>query len=338
MRLPLATLAVALPGLAQADTLKIVTDIAPIHSLVAQVAGDAAEVEVLVTGGASPHDFQFTVQQAGAVQDADVIIWAGARLTPWLDEALETLASDVSTVSLLAGSNWPSLDRRMDLAEFGEPHDHDHGDEDHDEHDHEDGHDEHDHSDEDHADDDHDDHDHGDHDHSAGVDPHAWLSPNVAIAWIPVIENALTEQDPDNASTYAANAARAVADLQDLDTELAEMMAPYAGATLLVPHDAYQYFGTRYDVVASGAISLSDATAPTPDHLAELQEFVAEQNITCVLTDPQSRSEWVDLVREGTSAKTALADPLGAEFPLGPDHYAQTLRAAAAAYVACLGD
>jgi hypothetical protein len=45
----------------------------------------------------------------------------------------------------------------------------------------------------------------------------------------------------------------------------------------------------------------------------------------------------MDLVRDGSSARTAIADPMGTAFAPGPDHYEQTVRAIAAAYALCLG-
>jgi zinc transport system substrate-binding protein len=65
--------------------------------------------------------------------------------------------------------------------------------------------------------------------------------------------------------------------------------------------------------------------------------LIRENNITSVISDPQSRSEWVELVRDGTDANTALADPLGAAYPRGADHYAATIRGLADAYATCLG-
>lgn len=122
-----------------------------------------------------------------------------------------------------------------------------------------------------------------------------------------------------------------------LDEKIATKLAGLPQTTLVAPHDAYQNFGNRYGLPDSGSISVSDATTPGPDRIAALQYLVRDKNITCVLSDPQSRSEWVDLVREGTNANTTVADPLGAAFPQGADHYAATLRGLADAYYTCLG-
>jgi zinc transport system substrate-binding protein len=302
MRLILPLLVLMMPMTARADVPKVVTDIAPIHSLVAQVMSGVGVPDVLISGAASPHDFQFTFVQAEAVQDADLVIWVGADLTPWLGEALETLTTSDNEFELLASENWPSLERR----DWGDDHD-DHG---------------------------HDDHGHDD---DSVLDPHAWLNPQVAMVWTRHIALALRSLDPENEAAYLANADATVARLIQLDQEIAAQMADLPRGGILVPHDAYQYFGQRYDVPAVGTISLSDAASPNPAQIAELRDLVREDGISCVLSDPQTRREWVDLVRDGSNARTAIADPMGTAFAPGPDHYEQTLRAIAAAYAQCLG-
>lgn len=314
MRILAPSLFAVLPVATFANDLHIVTDIAPIHSLVAMIAGPDVRVDVLVSGAASPHDFQFTFDQAQMVQDANLVIWAGADLTPWLAEALETLAPDIPTLELLETDTWAKLDLRMDAA--FETHDHDHGDHEH-EHDH-DAHDEH----------------SADADHT--TDPHAWLDPRVAVAWQASIAQVLTSIHPEGGATYAANLDASTTDMAALQSTLQARFSDIPQGPYLVPHDAYQYFEQLIDRPAIGAIALSDAVAPSPARIAELQELVADAGVVCVLTDPQSRAEWGDLVREGTQARTALVDPMGGAFDLGADHYPQTLAAVADAFAGCL--
>jgi len=290
------------PASVQADVPKVVTDIAPIHSLVAQVMDGVGEPQVLISGAASPHDFQFSFDQASAVQDADMVIWVGAPFTPWLADAIETLSVQDRSFELLGSELWPSLE----LRDWDDEHDNEEQDE-------------HDLLDE------------------TTVDPHAWLNPQVAMAWTRNIAFTLGMTDPDNEAVYLANADATIARLVQLDADIEAMLADVPRGAILVPHDAYQYFGERYDVTAIGAISLSDATSPSPTHIDEMRTLVRDGGVVCVLSDPQSRGAWVDLVREGSNARTAFADTMGTSFAPGPDHYEQTLRSIAAAYVDCLG-
>ncbi|SLN23144.1 zinc ABC transporter substrate-binding protein [Pseudooctadecabacter jejudonensis] len=364
MRLPLAATLTALPVFAYAEPPKVVTDIAPVHSLVAQVMAGVGDPDVLVAGGASPHDFQFGFDQAASLQNADLVIWVGPALTPWLDEAVSTLGGDVSQLVLLEAEGWEPLMLRTDAA-FDDGHDHGshgHGHDDHDEHsehghddhghdDHEEkhDHDEHDHGDhdeheehgdhDDHGHEDHDDHAHeDDHKDEARVDPHAWLDPQVAQDWVVIIAEDLAAIDPENAALYGANAVAAVADLQALEAEITATLADVPAGSLVVPHDAYQYFGARFDRPALAAIALDDASIPGPDRIAELQDRVTADDVDCVLSDNQTRAEWSDLIRENTDAGTAVADPMGGAFEVGPAHYRATLTALAASYAACLNE
>ncbi|MBA4323571.1 MAG: zinc ABC transporter substrate-binding protein, partial [Rhodobacter sp.] len=88
MRYIITLLATATPALAEVP--KVVTDIPPVHALVAQVMGDLGAPELLLGRGADEHDFQLKPSQAGAVADSDLVVWIGPELTPWLDNALDS--------------------------------------------------------------------------------------------------------------------------------------------------------------------------------------------------------------------------------------------------------
>ena len=107
----------------QAEPLRIVTDTAPIQSMVQAVVGDLAEVEVLLPAGASPHDYAMRPSDAIALENADVVVWVGHGLTPFLEDPIETLAKDATVVELLDTEGWLPIEL-------------DHHDDDHDEHDH----------------------------------------------------------------------------------------------------------------------------------------------------------------------------------------------------------
>ncbi|WP_170331971.1 zinc ABC transporter substrate-binding protein [Ruegeria arenilitoris] len=230
-------------------------------------------------------------------------------------------------------------------AEEGE-HDHEaHGeddDHDHEEHAEDEGHghdhkdhaegDNHDH--EEHADheghDDHDGHAHGEH------DPHAWLSPANAEIWLNLIAAQLSSADPDNAGTYFANAAAAREEMAALSAEVAETLEPVRGGSFIVFHDAYQYFEDAFDFPASGAISIGDATDPSPARIAEIQARIKNEGIDCVMTEPQFNPGIVATVLDGTEAKTGVIDPLGSDLEPGAALYPQVIRNMAKTLAECL--
>ncbi len=309
-------------GSAMAAPPEVSVDIAPVHSLVAQVMGDLGEPNLIVSNGASPHEYSLRPSQAGDLQNAGIVFFVSPDLTPWLVDAVDNLATNAKVIELIEADGTATLPFREGA--LFEAHDHDDG---HDEH-----HDEHEmHHDEDH----HDAHDNHGHDHD-GVDPHAWLSPANAAAWIDVIAAELIAADPDNAVSYRANAAMAKSGLDALTADITATLAPVQGKGFVVFHDAYQYFETAFDIPATGSITVSDSADPSPARIREIQTRVAENNVACVLSEPQFDPGIVDAVMQGSPATTGVIDPLGAHVTPGPDHYGQMMRDMAGSLATCL--
>ena len=79
----------------------IAVDIAPVHSLVAQVMGTLGEPKLVISPGASPHGYSLRPSEAQALQDADIVFWISPGLTPWLADAINTLAPDAKHMEML---------------------------------------------------------------------------------------------------------------------------------------------------------------------------------------------------------------------------------------------
>ncbi|QDY69700.1 zinc ABC transporter substrate-binding protein [Qingshengfaniella alkalisoli] len=300
-----AMLAIAVPAFADAP--QIAVDIPAVHSLVAQVTGDIATPALVMQAGASPHGYSMRPSEAQSLSEADVIFWIGEALEPWLAGSIGKLAPDAVSVELLEAEGTTTFPFRDSAIHGHEEHDHDdHG------------------------------HDHHGHDHGDGVDPHAWLDPENAAIWLDVIARELAELDPDRANTYAKNAEAAKADLVVLREELTAQLAPISEQPFVVFHDAYQYFEHRFGLTSLGAISLGDASAPSPARIAELQHEIEHEGIVCVFSEPQFNAGLVDAVTGGTEVAHGVLDPVGADIPASQDFYATLLRDIAANAVECL--
>ena len=103
----------------------------------------------------------------------------------------------------------------------------------------------------DHEEEGHDDHGHDDHGHDHGAgDPHFWLNPRLAVHYVNQIADGLAAADPNNASVYQDNAAAYIAELEALDAYIADALAgiPDDHRVIVTFHDAFGYFGTRYEM------------------------------------------------------------------------------------------
>jgi zinc transport system substrate-binding protein len=286
-------------GVAMSDTPKVAADISPVHSLVSRVMLGVGTPDLIVQAGASPHGYTLRPSEAKALQDAQMVFWMGESLSPWMEGALDTLSSDATIITLLERDETILMEFREGA--LFEEHDHDdHGDEKHD--------------------------DHGDHEDHGSHDPHAWLSPDNARIWLNLIASQLSIVDPENAGTYFANAAAARSEIEALKTEVNSLLEPVRGKKFIVFHDAYQYFEKAFDLSASGAISLGDASKPSPARIAEIQGRIQEESIDCVLSEPQFNKGLVATVMAGSKAKTSVIDPLGVGLKPGPDLYSELIR------------
>ena len=105
--LPVALATLTTIGISRADVASIAEDIAPVHSLVAQVMGEIGNPALVVSPGASPHRYSLRPSEAQALQDADFVFWVSAGLTPWLADTVVTLTMGLGTALfniLVAGS------------------------------------------------------------------------------------------------------------------------------------------------------------------------------------------------------------------------------------------
>lgn len=349
----LAATAFSVP--ASADAPRVAVDIAPIHGLVSQVMDGVGVPDLVIPQGASPHDHALRPSEARALDRADLVVWMGPELAPWMEKAVDSLAKDAKILRLLGADGLVLLEFREGISfatatQDARPHEHHDGDREHEHgHDHEDNHDhahdenhadKHDHGHgEDHADKhahaDHAEHGHDGHDHS-GTDPHAWLDPENARFWLDVIAGALSDLDPANEAAYRANAAAGQEEIAGLVDRISATLEPARGAPFVVYHDAYQYFENRFDLPVLGAISQSDATDPSPARVDALRDAVGAEGVRCVFSEPQFDPGLVSAVTEGKNVGVAVLDPLGASLALGPGFYTTLLENIAGDIAGCL--
>jgi len=299
LRPALFALSLIIAPMASAEPPRVAVDIAAVHGLVAQVMGDLGAPELVMTPGASPHDYTLRPSQAASLEAADLVIWMGPDLTPWLARSLATLAPDAASLALLEVPQTRTMAAR-EVAIFDTPVPAPSAD--------------------------------------SARDPHAWLDPENAAIWIGLIADALAGVDPDNAAVYRANATAALADIAALQAEITARIAPIRDTAFIVFHDAYQYFEERFDLSPVGAIALADAADPGAARIEDLREILIARDVACVFSEPQFNAGLVDVVMGGRPARTTVIDPLGIDIPPGPEFYATLLRNITSAFTTCLSE
>ena len=171
-----------------------------------------------------------------------------------------------------------------------------------------------------------------------GMDPHAWLDPTNAHAWLATIAAELSAKDPGNAARYTANAAAAQSAIAAMDAEVAAQLAPVKDKPFVVFHDALGYFADHYDLQVAGAIELSDASDPSASQLTEIQTLLRDKQAVCVFPEAGRDPALVAAVVEGTDARIGEGQDVEAlTIDAGPAQYDLLIRGLAKTLVDCLG-
>src|SRR6056297_3083520 len=92
----------ATPSGAEARKFRVVTTFTVIADMIANVAGDAAEVGSITKPGAEIHDYQPTPRDIVKTQGADLVVWHGMNLERWFEKFFDNL-SDVPSVVISEG-------------------------------------------------------------------------------------------------------------------------------------------------------------------------------------------------------------------------------------------
>ncbi|MFM2280023.1 MAG: zinc transporter substrate-binding protein ZnuA [Pseudomonadota bacterium] len=312
------TILTAFP-LAASAAPRVIASIKPIHSLAAALMKGVGEPGLIVEGAASPHTYSMKPSDAERLQDAEIVFWVGHGLEGFLEKPLETLGNKATIVEL---EDVPGM-TRLKFREGGPFEAHDHGEEEH----HEDG-----------AEAGHD-HDaaEADHDHESEFDMHSWLSIGNARAMAIAMEQTLAKADPANAAAYAANLKALDTRLDALGKDIEKTIAPVKDKPFVVFHDAYQYFEHDFGVKVAGSITVSPETMPGADRIRQIHAKVGELKATCVFAEPQFEPKLINVVIEGTDARSGTLDPEGASLVPGENLYFDLMQGIATNLADCLG-
>jgi zinc transport system substrate-binding protein len=285
-RLFLTFLVTLVLGSAQARV-TIITSLAPYGSLLEQVAGELADVVVVLPPGASPHTFEPSPRTAATLAGADLVVLNGS-VDEWLHEMVEASNPDLPVVEALelleeelealgdfgtesledgAGGDEAAADRSRD-AEV-------------DEHAHE------------------------------GVNPHVWLDPVLMAALMRPLGDALAEVDPGNAAVYRERAESLASELIELDDELRRELAPVSGAPFIPFHDAWPYFARRYGLDLLIEIEPFPGREPSPRYLAEAVRLIRESAAPAIFTEVGLNDRPGRVLASEARVALRVLDPLG---------------------------
>ncbi|MCR5612609.1 metal ABC transporter substrate-binding protein [Treponema sp.] len=296
-----------------AEKISIVTTVYPFYDWIKNVAGDKAEVTLLINSGTDLHSWQPGAKDIVKITEnnTSLFVYGGGESDFWVDRLIPQMEKNgVKYLSLMKENS-------TILEPIGEHHHHHHHDgEAHDEHDHDEDHDEHaeHHHDEDHdelADHDHDhDHDAEEHEHHDGdfdpdeYDEHIWLSLSRAPSFINSITESLCSIDPDNADYYKANAAAYCSKIRELESKAKDACNVSDKTIVVADRNPFAYFTKDLGITCHAAFhGCSAETEASFSVIVELAEELEHHKLSSIVITETGTPKIANTVIENSGRK-----------------------------------
>jgi ABC-type Zn uptake system ZnuABC Zn-binding protein ZnuA len=148
--------------------------------------------------------------------------------------------------------------------------------------------------------------------------PHLWMDPELARGYVRAIRDALVARDPAGKSDYTRNAARYDATLVALEREIAAKIAtiPAASRSMIVFHNAWQYYDDRFGLRTIGVLELSPGQEPNPQYVSRLITLAKSNHVRAVFAEPEYSPKLVDALAQSAGISTVenlYDDSIGAD-------------------------
>jgi len=130
--------------------------------------------------------------------------------------------------------------------------------------------------------------------------PHLWMDPVYARAYVGKIRDALVAADPTDAGAYRATAADYDRQLVALTARIRVKIAtiPPPRRAMIVFHDAFDYYARRFGLRIVGAIEPVAGAEPNPEHIAEIIRTARAIHVPAVFAE----HEYSDKLAESLAA------------------------------------
>lgn len=281
--------------------LTVMTTILPITQFTNAVVGDRAEVIPLMPTNVDPHDFQASPVDVKNLANSNVLVKNGLEMESFLEGLIAN--AENPNLTIIDSSNGIATISNEDVEGHSDDktadHDHDH---------------------------DHDKEEAGHHEHGE-FNPHIWLDPKRAIQQVKNIRDGMIKVDPEGAEIYTANAAQFIAELEALDAEITDKLAPFTGKTFVAFHDFAPYFAQSYDLKAEFLVDVP-ADKPAPADIKRVMDTVEASNLKTILTEPSAGEDGFGAIAKDMGVQVSIFNPIevGSPEAVNPEYYLATMR------------
>lgn len=152
-------------------------------------------------------------------------------------------------------------------------------------------------------------------------DPHAWQDPANGAIYAANIAAGLARADPARADFFRSNGQTYAGEIARTGAWIEQQLAgiPKSKRKILTSHDAFFYFGARFDIEFLGIEGIGSETEPSAAEIAGLIRRIRAEGIKAVFVENMANPRLAQMVSRETGAilgPTVYSDALSA--PDGP--------------------
>lgn len=253
--------------------ISVVTTIFPYYDFTRSIAGDKADIKLLLSPGSEPHSYDPSPSDIVSIENCDIFIYNGGESDEWVESVLDSIENKNMKVM-----------RMMDYVDllYEQSVDHDSH-----EHTHEHNHDE-------------------EHEHGEEYDEHIWTSVKNAEKLADAIYYELSACDSANKSIYSSNRDSYLSKLKSLDSKFSDIVSNAKRNTVVFgDRFPFLYFVTDYSLDYDCAFpGCSSETEPSISTVTHMIDFTRDNQIPVVFYLEFSNGRVARLISEDTGAKT----------------------------------
>ncbi len=266
--------------------IRVVATTTDLRALTEAVGGDLVEVDALARGGQNAHDLEVRPSLMVKVRRAQLLVMNGLDLDQWA----EIVVQGANNPNVIFGAPG-RVDASQGLLVLEAPKtrlDRSMGDV-----------------------------------HPYG-NPHYTLDPAVAPTVTANILDGLARVAPPLRPAFERNRQEFLRRLEQAMARWSSTLAPLRGSKVVVDHNMWIYFLTRFGLTQAGTIEERPGIPPTPAHLTKLIQLMKEEKVKVILTAPWSDRKLADRVAQEAGARTALMAS-AVDALKGTDTYIETM-------------
>lgn len=227
--------------------INVVTTVYPVYNIVEYIGGEYVNVVDIYPPGSDSHTYQLTSNDIRTIADSDLFFYTSDTLEHWASDLANSAEYETEFINITED---PLFKDNADPSLYGES-----------EHSH-------------HAEDEETSHD-------SIIDPHIWMSPKLLYLMNDVITYHLCLADTEHCPEFTSRSQIVDQQIDIIDQEMLDF-ASTNQKTIIVAHDAYNYWTIDYGIPIFGLYGASEDDEPSAKVISTAIELIYTEDINTI--------------------------------------------------------